>query len=86
MASPGDRINPVDALMTALSKGPSPEDLPGEMICPSNHRTVKFLITCGLESEPPETYRTIPVWVCPDCVVAYRFQECRMVPGTEGLA
>lgn len=85
MAAPGDRINPIDAILGQLSVGPLPDELPAELLCPSNHRVYRVLISIGVEDQP-ETLRLIPVWVCSMCVVAYRLQECRLVPGEEGVA
>ena len=76
----GDDINPTDHVLMGLSRGPSSEELPIIMQCPNGHIANKGLISTGgwTASQP------IPYYVCYECTVVYRYQECKLVPGDEG--
>jgi hypothetical protein len=90
MGSPSDKIDPTDHLLSRMSAPQAARDLPAEMLCPSDHRAKRqiFVISLSLTSdtavEPTEL--EIPIWICQACMVGYRFQECRLVPGEEGHA
>jgi hypothetical protein len=93
MAAPGDKINPLDHILSEMSKPPAADEMPAEMLCPSGHPTARYIIKVDLSMTTRTTGVTeplgnleIPVWVCPFCVVAYRYQECRLIPGQEGHA
>jgi len=82
-----DNINPRDDILSKLSESRSAEELPRELLCPSGHRTYRQV--CRLELTVPDQgsiFHDIPVWICPQCVVGYRYSECRLPPGEEGVA
>jgi hypothetical protein len=85
MAGPSDKINPIDHLLSRLSEPPPLESMPSEMLCPSGHRAARLIATIAGESADSPDVR-VPMWVCGPCTVAYRFQECTLVPGEEGHA
>jgi hypothetical protein len=73
---PYDRVTPNEQAILRLRQGPTPEELPLRMQCPSGHQARRVLL--------PEAQITIPIYVCAACTVVYRFQECTLVPGEEG--
>ena len=88
MASPGDKIDPTDHILSKLSDPPAADEFPAVMICPSGHRVSRYVIKTPEDpgSSVAQAYRDIPCWVCQACVVVYRYQECTLVPGEEGHA
>jgi hypothetical protein len=77
-----DRINPEDNAFTRLSKAPDLEQMPGVVLCPSEHRAYLQILILT-DSEHGST--RVPVYGCVPCGVVYRYQECpRLPPGEEG--
>lgn len=78
-----DNVNPSDDAVTRLSQAPDIESMPGELLCPSGHRAHRYLLDLNRDSTAPAS--RIPVYGCQPCGVAYRYQECTLPPGEEGL-
>lgn len=82
-----DSINPRDDILSRLSEPRAAEELPRELLCPSGHRTYRVAVDVRLAvPDQVENVLHIPVWVCPQCMVGYRYGECTLPPGEEGLA
>lgn len=77
-----DAIDPTDHTLLGLSRPPSLEDMPATLLCPSDHRAQLVIIEVTAEVGAMR----VPVYGCIPCGVAYRYQECRLVPGEEGHA
>lgn len=87
MAGIGDSIDPKDDILSRLSAGRPADELPRELLCPSGHRAYRQIY--NIELTAPETdsvFHAVPVWICTQCVVGYRYNECTLPPGEEGLA
>ena len=95
MAGIGDNINPRDDILSRLSEARPAEQMPRELQCPAGHRAYRQV--CRLELTVPgndpermgdrdSIVHDIPVWICPQCVVGYRYSECALLPGEEGVA
>lgn len=83
---PPERLNPIDAILAGLSRPPSAEEMPMEMLCPSGHIVQRHLISIDFASpeDNPALELTIPFYLCIPCTVTYRYQECKLAPGAEG--
>lgn len=82
-----DNINPKDDILSKLSEPRAADAMPRELRCPSGHRAYRQV--CRLELTVPgkdSVFHDIPVWICPQCVVGYRYNECSLPPGEEGVA
>jgi YgiT-type zinc finger domain-containing protein len=83
----GDNIDPKDDVLSRLSAARAADEMPKELRCPSGHRAYRQV--CRLELTVPgrdAIVHDIPVWICPQCVVGYRYSECSLPPGEEGVA
>lgn len=88
MSGIGDSIDPNDHILSRLSAPRDAKELPAELLCPSGHRAERYVITviCHVENAPPDQTVDVPLYICRACVVAYRYGECRLIPGEEGIA
>lgn len=77
-----DRINPEDHFWMGLSRSPELEHMPGSLHCPSGHRAYRQLIELV---DPEYGSVRVPIYGCVRCQIFYRFQECTLPPGEEGL-
>lgn len=80
----GDDLNPYDEILTRLSRPQEPTELPGLLQCPAGHQVTRFICEMERAIEGALLVSRIPYWACPECLVVYRYQECRLLPGDEG--
>ena len=73
-----ERVKITDHAVAAMTRGVKSEDLPLKLLCPHGHITERHLFTFP---KGPK----IPYYTCEPCTVIYRFQECKLIPGDEGL-
>lgn len=72
-----DSITPIEQVLMKLTVGPQPQDLPMFMQDKHGHEVRKHLVTLKM-------HRVVPIYMCEECQVGYRFQECALIPGDEG--
>jgi hypothetical protein len=77
-----DRINPEDHTWMGLSQPPGLDHMPGVLLCPAGHRAYRHIVE--LADPERETIRSV-FWGCNWCTIVYRYQECTLPPGEEGL-
>ncbi len=83
----GDNINPRDDILSRLSEPRAADQMPKELRCPAGHRAYRQVVRVELTAPDTESVvHDVPVWICPQCVVGYRYSECSLPPGEEGLA
>lgn len=80
-----DDINPTDSVLQRLSAPREAEEMPKELRCPAGHRAYRQTCRLEIHREGQEMQiHDIPVWLCPRCLVGYRYAECALIPGEEG--
>ena len=77
-----DKVNPEDRTWMSLSQPPPIEEMPGALLCPAGHRAYGQVVELA---DPEHGTVRAPVYGCVPCQVVYRYQECRLPPGEEGL-
>ena len=77
-----DKIDPEDHAWMSLSRAPELEQMPAALLCPAGHRAYRVILELQAPGVP--TVRA-PIYGCVSCQVGYRYQECALPPGEEGL-
>lgn len=75
---PFDGINLSDDAWAKISQPKPSDQLPFRMACKAGHLAERQLI--GVSED-----LVIPYYLCLPCQVVYRYQECTLPPGDEGL-
>lgn len=72
-----DSMNPKDGVDFNFRSKDS-DQLPAMMQCPQGHVTHRELHVLSSGTK-------IPYYVCDSCLVVFRYQELKLVPGDEGM-